>query len=100
MPLRLTAGIGKLFNRFHDDGEKAPETRRESFRKQVLNGVPLGGGYYLRRLAVWMDYRGEFGTILPQTEALGRASHLRGNLESVELAQEQLEWVIGRNPFA
>jgi hypothetical protein len=83
-----------------DEYKDAPETRRESFRKQVLNGVPLGSGYYLRRLAVWMDYRGEFGTILPQTEALGLASRLRGDLESVELAQAQLEWVIGRNPFA
>jgi hypothetical protein len=83
-----------------DEYRDAPETRKESFRKQVLNGVPLGSGYYLRRLAVWMDYRGEFGTILPQTEALGLASHLRGDLESEQLAQQQLEWVIGRNPFA
>ena len=83
-----------------DEYKDAPETRQESFRKQVLNGVPLGYGYYLRLLAVWMDYRGEFGTILPQTEALGLASHLRGDLESEQLAQEQLEWVIGRNPFS
>jgi len=83
-----------------DEYKEAPETRRESFRKQVLNGVPLGKGYYLRRLAVWMDYRGEFGTILPQTEALGLASQLRGDLDSEQVAQEQLEWVIGRNPFA
>jgi hypothetical protein len=83
-----------------DEYKDAPETRKESFRKQVLNGVPLGKGYYLRRLAVWMDYRGEFGTILPQTEALGLASQLRGDLDSEQVAQEQLEWVIGRNPFA
>src|ERR1022692_3595956 len=83
-----------------DEYKDAPETRQESFRKQGLNGVPLGYGYYLRLLAVWMDYRGEFGTILPQTEALGLASHLRGDLESEQLAQEQLEWVIGRNPFS
>jgi hypothetical protein len=83
-----------------DEYKDAPETRRESFRQQVLNGVPLGKGYYLRLLAVWMDYRGEFGTILPQTEALGLASRLRGDLESEQLAQKQLEWVIGRNPFS
>lgn len=82
-----------------DEYKDAPETRRESFRRQVLNGVPLGAGYYLRLFAVWMDYRGQFGTILPQAEALGLASHLRGNLEAEQLAQEQLEWVIGRNPF-
>ncbi len=83
-----------------DEYKDAPESRRESFRQQVLNGVPLGKGYYLRRLAVWMDYRGEFGTILPQTEALGLASHLRGDLESEQLSQKQLEWIIGRNPFS
>jgi len=83
-----------------DEYKDAPETRRESFRRQVLNGVPLGDGYYLRLLAVWMDYRGEFGTILPQTEALGLAARLRGDLAAEQLAQKQLEWVIGRNPFA
>jgi hypothetical protein len=83
-----------------DEYKDAPESRRESFRQQVLNGVPLGKGYYLRLLAVWMDYRGEFGTILPQTEALGLASRLRGDLDSEQLSQKQLEWVIGRNPFS
>jgi hypothetical protein len=83
-----------------DEYKDAPESRRESFRKQVLNGLPLGKGYYLRLLAVWMDYRGEFGTILPQTEALGLASRLRGDLDSEQLSQKQLEWVIGRNPFS
>jgi hypothetical protein len=46
-----------------------------------------------------MDYRGQFGTILPQALALGRAAHLRGDLPAAQLAQEQMEWVIGRNPF-
>ena len=83
-----------------DEYRSVPESRRESFRKQVLNGVPLGRGYYLRRFPVWMDYRGHFGTILPQAQALINAAHLRGDLESVTLAQHQAEWIIGRNPFS
>ncbi len=83
-----------------EEYQYAPESRRESFRKQVLNGVPLGAGHYLRLLPVWMDYRGHFGTILPKTQALASAAHLRGNLEAAQLAEEQLEWIIGRNPFA
>jgi hypothetical protein len=79
--------------------EQVPESRRESFRKQVLNGIPLGDGRYLRLFAVWMDYRGHFGTILPQAKALGQAAHLRGDLPAAQLAQEQMEWVVGRNPF-
>ena len=74
--------------------------RRESFRNQVLNGIPLGEGHYLRLFPVWMDYRGHFGTILPQAQALMNAAHLRGDLESAALAQRQVEWIIGRNPFS
>jgi len=47
-----------------------------------------------------MDYRGHFGTILPQAQALINAAHLRGDLEAVALAQHQAEWIIGRNPFS
>jgi hypothetical protein len=77
-----------------------PESRAESFRKQVLNGIPLGKGHYLRIFPVWMDYRGSFGTILPQAQALASAAALRGDLASEQLAMHQLEWIIGRNPFA
>jgi hypothetical protein len=79
---------------------QVPESRRESFRQQVLNGIPLGKGHYLRLFPVWMDYRGHFGTILPQAQALSNAAHLRGDLDSARLSEHQLEWVIGRNPFA
>ncbi|MGH7971718.1 MAG: hypothetical protein ACREIC_23640 [Limisphaerales bacterium] len=77
-----------------------PESRRESFRNEVLNGIPLGQGNYLRLFPVWLDYRGHFGTILPQAQALANAAHLRGDLESATLAQRQAEWIIGRNPFS
>ena len=29
----------------------------------------------------------------------GKAAHLRGDLPAAQLAQEQMEWVVGRNPF-
>ena len=80
--------------------EQVPESRRESFRQQVLQGIPLGKGNYLRRFPVWMDYRGHFGTILPQAQAMACAAHLRSDLASSQLANHQLEWIIGRNPFA
>jgi hypothetical protein len=86
----------------YNDSEylKVPESRRESFRKQVLNGIPLGKGNYLRLFPVWMDYRGHFGTILPQAQSLVNAAQLRGDLASAQLSELQLEWVIGRNPFS
>jgi len=83
-----------------DDYLQVPESRREAFHQQILSGIPLGADHYLRLFPVWLDYRGHFGTILPQAQALGDAAHLRGDLASAQVAERQLEWVIGRNPFA
>jgi len=83
-----------------DEYRSVPPERQDSFREQVSNGIPLGQGHYLRRFPVWMNYRGHFGTILPQAQALMAVAHLRGDPESVLLAQRQAEWIIGRNPFA
>lgn len=79
---------------------QVPESRREYFRRQVLNGIPLGKGNYLRLFPVWMDYRGHFGTILPQAQALNYAARLRGDEECLKLSIRQMEWVMGRNPFS
>lgn len=73
---------------------------RKDFREQVLNGVKLGSRFRLRLFPVWFERRGNHGIILPKAKALGVAAHLRRDLESAQLAEEQLEWVVGRNPFA
>jgi len=100
--VRYTAPYGVLPASIYCDSEYVyvPESRRASFKQQVLNGVPLGKGHYLRLFPVWMDYRGHFGTILPQAQALANAAHLRGDLVAAQIATHQLEWIIGRNPFS
>ena len=59
---KYTAPFGVLPASVYSDKEYllAPESRRESYRKQVLNGIPIGEGHYLRLFPVWMDYRGHF----------------------------------------
>jgi hypothetical protein len=97
-----TEPYGVMPSSIYTDEEylQVPESRQESFRKQVLNGIPLGKGHYLRLFPVWMDYRGHFGTILPQAQSLSNEAQLRGDAESSTLARHQLEWIIGRNPFS
>ncbi len=99
---KYTEPYGVLPSSIYTDQEylQVPESRQESFRKQVLNGIPLGKGHYLRLFPVWMDYRGHFGTILPKAQALNNAARLRNDPESAKLAEHQLEWVVGRNPFS
>ena len=97
-----TGPYGVLPGGVYADSEylHVPESRMDSYRLQVLNGIPLGKGHYLRRFPVWMDYRGHFGTILPQAQALAAAGALRNDPASADLAERQLEWIIGKNPFA
>jgi hypothetical protein len=73
---------------------------REAFVEQVRRGIPLGGEYFLRRMPVWFDFRGNFSVLLSQTKALAAAAQLRGDLDAADLAQRQAQWVVGRNPFA
>jgi hypothetical protein len=81
------------------EADRAPDNQRESFRAQVKNGIPLGGGYYLRHFPVWFDFRGNYGVVLSQTLALATAALLRDDRSAAGLAEEQLQWVVGRNPF-
>ena len=72
---------------------------RESFREQVLQGMPMGDGYYLRSFPVWFARRGNYGILLSQAKALSAAAHLRADLAAADLAQKQAQWIVGRNPF-
>jgi hypothetical protein len=72
---------------------------RAAFRDQVLQGMPMGDGYYLRAFPVWFARRGNFGVLLSQAKGLSAASRMRGDAAGLDLAQKQAEWVVGRNPF-
>src|SRR5688572_6809530 len=72
---------------------------RKAFHDQVLEGMPMGEGYYLRVFPVWFARRGNFGILLSQAKALSTAAHLRGDSSALDLAQRQAQWIVGRNPF-
>lgn len=73
---------------------------RDSYLEEVHRGLPLGGEYYLRRFPVWFDFRGNSSVLLSQAKALSAAGQLRGDLEAEDLAQQQAQWIVGRNPFS
>ena len=75
------------------------QASRASFRDQVLQGTPMGDGYYLRAFPVWFARRGNYGVLLSQAKALSSGSLLRRDRAGIELAQKQAEWIVGRNPF-
>jgi hypothetical protein len=72
---------------------------REAYREQVVAGLPMGDGWYLRAFPVWFARRGNFGVLLSQAKALAAVGRLRADSASLDLAQRQAQWIVGRNPF-
>jgi len=100
----FTQPYGMLANSvFHDEEYmQAPSGRGatpEAFREQVLAGIQVAAHHYVRLFPVWFEFRGNHGTVLTQAKAISAAAHLRGNFELAALAHQQLQWVVGRNPF-
>jgi hypothetical protein len=73
---------------------------RDAYRAQVLQGLAMGDGWYLRAFPVWFARRGNYGVLLAQAKALSAAARLRSDSVAFDLAQRQAQWIVGRNPFA
>ncbi|MGI8617483.1 MAG: glycoside hydrolase family 9 protein, partial [Gemmatimonadaceae bacterium] len=73
---------------------------RAAYRAQVLQGMEMGDGWYLRAFPVWFARRGNYGVLLSQAKALSATARLRGDSAALDLAHQQAQWVVGRNPFA
>ena len=66
----------------------------------MQKGISLGKGFYLRRVPVWFSFRGNLNVLLSQATALAAAANVAGDAEALSLVQRQLEWTVGKNPFA
>lgn len=71
-----------------------------NYLRQVREGIRLDDTHFLRRFPVWNELRGNSGVLLSQARALSAAASLLGDPRLTELAWTQLEWHLGRNPFA
>jgi hypothetical protein len=104
----MTAPYGVLpayVYRAGDEVKEVPDSgalhdaTREAYKEQVLAGMPMGDGWYLRAFPVWFARRGNFGVLLSQAKALAVSARLRGDSAALDLAQRQAQWIVGRNPF-
>lgn len=71
----------------------------DEYKNQVHAGVKLGKGYYLRRFPIWFSYRGNSALVLAGGNAAASGALARNSLELWELAEKQLQWITGMNPF-
>ena len=72
----------------------------QEYGDQVRTGVPLGKGYHLRRMPVGFSFRGNNAVVLSIGHANALLGKIKNDYDHAELAQRQLEWIVGKNPFA
>lgn len=75
--------------------------RREkpNYEAQVRAGIPLGNDYYVRMFPVWFSFRGNAAIMLSMGKAAAIVGKHFGDEQLLEIAREQLYWMVGKNPF-
>ena len=67
---------------------------------QILQGMRMDDDHYLRMFPVWTSHRGNNANILSFGIGLAAANQLLKDPQMHNIAQAQLEWVVGKNPFS
>lgn len=76
------------------DGDK-----KADFMAQLENGVKLDDTHYLRAFPVWFSFKGNTAVSLATGKAAAICARVLGDAELKDIAERQLAWVVGFNPF-
>lgn len=69
------------------------------FRQQLENGFKLDDQHYLRVFPVWYSFRGNVDVQLSTGKAAALCGKFLKDPELINIAEQQLFWVVGKNPF-
>lgn len=69
------------------------------YETQLKAGVQVSEHAYIRRFPVWFSFRGNDSIILSTANSAAIMGRLLKNKELMNLANAQLRWIIGNNPF-
>ncbi len=69
------------------------------FKEQLENGVRLDEEHYLRRFPVWFSFKGNAAVQLATGKAAALCGKFLHDQELMNIAEQQLFWIVGRNPF-
>lgn len=71
----------------------------QEYSVQIKNGVQIAKHLYIKRFPVWFSFRGNDSIILSTGNAAAIMGRIFGDTELLNLANAQLRWIIGNNPF-
>lgn len=69
------------------------------FREQLENGVKLDKEHYLRVFPVWFSFKGNAAVHLATGKNAALAGKFLNDPELINIAEQQLMWIVGKNPF-
>jgi hypothetical protein len=75
------------------------EHEAKNFVEQVKNGFRLDHEHYLKRFPVWFSFRGNAAVHLATGKAAALCGKFLNDKELLQIGQEQLYWIVGKNPF-
>jgi hypothetical protein len=71
----------------------------EDYKEQLKNGVKLDDEHYLRMFPVWFSFRGNAAVQLSTGKAAALCGKFLNDKELMNIAEQQLFWIVGKNPF-
>jgi hypothetical protein len=69
------------------------------FREQLANAVRLDEDHYLRMFPVWFSFKGNAAVHLSTGKAAAICGKFLKDKELINIAEQQLFWIVGKNPF-
>jgi hypothetical protein len=71
----------------------------KDFREQLENAVKLDDEHYLRVFPVWFSFKGNAAVHLSTGKAAALCGKFLNDSELINIAEQQLFWIVGKNPF-
>ncbi len=71
----------------------------KDFKEQLENGIKLDEEHYLRVFPVWFSFKGNTAVQLSTGKAAALCGKFLKDKELINIAEQQLFWVVGKNPF-
>jgi len=71
----------------------------KEYEEQLKQGVQIAKHLYIRRFPVWFSFRGNDAIILSTGNSAAILGKVLHNQKLMDLANAQLRWIVGNNPF-
>jgi hypothetical protein len=71
----------------------------KDYKEQLENGFKLDNEHYLKVFPVWFSFRGNAAVQLSTGKAAALCGKFLKDKELMNIAEQQLFWIVGKNPF-